>query len=47
MLADGGWEGEGWYGGLATGLTEARGAPEQPGNSGEVVAVVELSKGVF
>jgi hypothetical protein len=32
VLADGGWEGEGWYGGLTTGFTGARGAAEWPGD---------------
>jgi hypothetical protein len=33
-LTDGGWEGEGWYGGLTTGFTGARGAAEWLGHLG-------------
>jgi hypothetical protein len=32
VLTGDGWEGEGRCGGLATGLTEARGAAERPGD---------------
>jgi hypothetical protein len=32
VLANAGWEGEGWFGGLTTGFTGARGALEWPGD---------------
>jgi hypothetical protein len=32
VLTDGGWEGEGRYGGLTMGFTGARGAAEWPGD---------------
>jgi hypothetical protein len=32
VLADTGWEGEGWYGGLTTGFTGAQGAAEWLGD---------------
>jgi hypothetical protein len=47
VLAGGGQEGEGRCGGLATGLTGARGAVVRPSDWGEVVAVVGLGGGMF
>jgi hypothetical protein len=47
VLTMGGQEGEGRCGGLATGLTGARGAAERSGDSGEVAAVVELNGGML
>jgi hypothetical protein len=44
VLTSGSREGEGRCGGLAMGLTRARGVAEQLGDSSEVVAVVGLGK---